>query len=94
MERTRNYSRTGIAINRYANDLITWEIAKKTNLGIELGLFGDLTILADYFRETRENILQTRYDIPNTMGLVTIPQANVGIAQVMGRGGTEISKTV
>ena len=80
----RNYSRTGVAINRYANDLITWEIAKKTNLGIELGLFNDLTILADYFRERRENILQTRYDIPNTMGLVTIPQANVGIAQGHG----------
>lgn len=80
----RGYGRSGVAINRYANDLITWEIAKKTNFGIELGLFQDLTILADYFRETRENILQTRYDIPSTMGLVTIPQANVGIAQGHG----------
>lgn len=80
----RGYRRTGININRYANDLVTWEIAKKTNFGVELGLFQDLTILADYFRETRENILQTRTDIPVTMGLVTIPQANVGIAQGHG----------
>src|SRR5690606_38538849 len=29
--------RSGISIDRYANDLITWEIAKKTNLGFELG---------------------------------------------------------
>lgn len=76
--------RSGINIDRYANNLITWEIAKKTNLGIELGLFHDLTILADYFMETRENILQTRSDIPSTMGLRTIPQANIGAAQGKG----------
>lgn len=76
--------RSGIAIQRYANDQITWEIATKSNFGIELGLFEDLTILADYFMETRENILQTRVDIPTTMGLRTFPQANVGVAQ--GRG--------
>ena len=76
--------RSGIAIQRYANDQITWEIATKTNFGIELGLFDDLTILADYFMETRENILQTRVDIPTTMGLRSFPQANVGVAQ--GRG--------
>lgn len=79
----RDY-RSGIAIERYANDLITWEIATKSNLGIELGLFDDLTILADYFMEKRENILQTRVDIPSTMGLRAAPQANVGVAE--GRG--------
>lgn len=72
--------RSGISIGRYANDLITWEIATKTNFGIEIGLFEDLTILADYFTETRSNILQTRIDIPSTMGLRVAPQANVGVA--------------
>lgn len=76
--------RSGISIGRYANDLITWEVAKKTNLGIELGLFKDLTILADYFMETRENILQTRANIPTTMGLRVIPQSNVGAARGKG----------
>ncbi len=79
-----NYYRSGISIDRYANDLVTWEIAKKLNLGIEITLFKDLEILADYFTERRENILQTRTDVPSTMGLVTVPMANVGIAQ--GRG--------
>lgn len=75
----------GITIQRYANSEITWEIAKKTNLGVELGLFNDeLTVLADYFTETRENILQTRTDIPTTMGLHSIPQANVGVAEGEG----------
>ncbi len=79
----RDY-RSGISIDRYANDLITWEIATKTNLGLELGLFGDLTLLTDFFWETRENILQTRVDIPTTMGLRTTPQANVGVAAGKG----------
>lgn len=78
-----NY-KSGITIGRYANDLITWEIATKTNLGFELGLFDDLTLLGDYFVETRSNILQTRVDIPTSMGLRVAPQANVGVAQ--GRG--------
>lgn len=74
----------GISISRYANDLVTWEVAKKMNLGIELGLFNDLTILADYFTERRENILQTRQNVPSTMGLATIPQSNLGIAEGKG----------
>lgn len=79
----RDY-RSGIAIDRYANPLITWEIAKKTDLGIDLTLFNDLDLIADFFWQTRSNILQTRADIPTTMGLRTIPQTNVGIAQSHG----------
>lgn len=81
----RSY-RPGIAIGRYANDLITWEIAKKTNIRLELGLFRDFTLIADVFAETRENILQTRSDLPTTMGLRpgAVPQANVGIGQGKG----------
>ncbi|WP_366521807.1 TonB-dependent receptor [uncultured Proteiniphilum sp.] len=74
----------GISISRYANELVTWEVAKKMNLGIELGLFNDLTILTDYFTERRENILQTRQNVPSTMGLATIPQSNLGIAEGKG----------
>lgn len=74
----------GISFVRYPNDLVTWEIAKKMNIGIELGLFDDLSILADYFTERRENILQTRQNVPSTMGLVTIPQSNLGIAEGKG----------
>ena len=76
--------RSGITIGRYANDLITWEIATKSNFGFELGLFDDLTLLADYFTERRENILQSRVDIPTTMGLRVAPQANVGVAEGKG----------
>ncbi|MCD2422457.1 TonB-dependent receptor [Niabella pedocola] len=76
--------REGIAIGRYGNDLITWEIAKKTNVRLELGLFRNFTMITDFFAETRENILQKRADIPTTMGLRVIPWANVGVAQGKG----------
>lgn len=80
-----NYFRDGIRIDRYANDLITWEIATKTNMGLEIGLFNDdFTLISDFFWETRKNILQTRADIPTTMGLRTTPQANLGVAQGKG----------
>lgn len=80
-----NYFRDGVRIDRYANDLITWEIATKANVGVEIGMFNDdLTLISDVFWETRENILQNRADIPSTMGLRTIPQANLGVAQGKG----------
>lgn len=78
------YSSSGIAINRYANELITWETASKMNLGIELGLFDMIEIQADYFREKRKNILMNRASIPSTMGLQGELRANVGEASSSG----------
>lgn len=80
------YTVNGVSISRYANPAITWEIARKMNLGIELSLFGKIDILADFYTESRKNILQTRTDIPATMGLLPdlTPQANVGKASGKG----------
>lgn len=75
---------SGITIQRYANDKIGWETAKKLNIGFELEALNALTVVADYFTEERYNILQTRSDIPSTMGLRAIPQANVGAAKGKG----------
>ncbi|MEA4917177.1 TonB-dependent receptor [Proteiniphilum sp.] len=77
-------TKPGISISRYANPLVTWEVSKKMNLGFELGLFNDLSILFDYFTERRENILQTRQNVPSSMGLATIPQSNLGVAKGKG----------
>lgn len=73
-----NYSRNGIDVSRYANNKITWETVKKFNLGIELGLFNEINIQTDIYRDTRNNILMTRADIPTTMGLTAPVVANVG----------------
>jgi TonB-linked SusC/RagA family outer membrane protein len=74
----------GISISRYANDLISWETAEKTNLGLELGLWDVFTIQTDVFRENRTNILMDRASIPATMGLQSTIRANVGEAKSKG----------
>jgi TonB-linked SusC/RagA family outer membrane protein len=79
-----NYYRPGVGISRYEDPNITWEISRKSNYGLELNLFDELEIQVDYFRENRRNILQTRSDIPTTMGLQATPRANIGEAQGSG----------
>ncbi|GHV65519.1 SusC/RagA family TonB-linked outer membrane protein [Bacteroidia bacterium] len=78
------YTRNGIGTTRYANELITWETSRKMNLGVELGLFDKIEIIADYYTENRQGILLTRTDIPSTMGLQATPQANLGRAEGKG----------
>ncbi len=79
-----NYSLNGVSISRYEDPYITWETAYKQNYGIELGVFNKFEIQADYFLETRKNILQPRASIPTTMGLQAQPQSNIGEASGSG----------
>lgn len=79
-----NYSVNGVSITRYANDEITWELARKLNLGLELGLFGKIDIMADVYKENRKNILQSRSNIPASMGLHVTTRANIGEADGKG----------
>lgn len=73
-----DYKKSGVAIKRYGNDMITWETSYKQNYGIELGLFDVLELQVDYFRELRKDILQKRADISSTMGLQSSVSANLG----------------
>lgn len=78
------YSRNGVSISRYSDLNITWETAKKSNLALELGLWNRWNIIAEYFREHRTNILQTRASTPASMGLWATPAANIGEAKGEG----------
>jgi TonB-linked SusC/RagA family outer membrane protein len=80
----------GISISRYADPGITWEISRKSNFGLELNLWNSLEIQVDYFREKRKNILQTRSDLPSTMGIQNLDnlRANIGKAK---SNGVEVS---
>lgn len=78
------YKPNGITISRYANDNITWELSKKLNLGLELGLYDKIAIQADYFTEQRSNILMSREAVPSTMGLQAGLRSNVGEASSHG----------
>ncbi|MEQ9289393.1 MAG: TonB-dependent receptor [Cyclobacteriaceae bacterium] len=75
----------GVSISRYANPRVTWELARKLNIGAELNLFNDaLQFRVDAFHEKRTNILQTRQDVPSTLGLQASLQTNVG--EVVAKG--------
>ncbi|QZE13278.1 TonB-dependent receptor [Halosquirtibacter laminarini] len=80
----KGYHNNGVSISRYANDNITWETAKKLNLGTEIGLWNSLELQVDLFQEKRNNILMTRSSIPTTMGLQASSRANVGEASSKG----------
>lgn len=82
--RDNAYGRNGISISRYSDPEITWEISTKTNLGFEIGLFNQLQIQTDLYKEVRSNILQTRASTPAEMGLSAQPQANIGKAEGKG----------
>ncbi len=73
----------GVSILRYANDQITWETSRKTNFGIELGLWEKVEIQADIFKEYRTNILMDRLAF-STFGLQADTKANVGEASGKG----------
>jgi TonB-linked SusC/RagA family outer membrane protein len=75
----------GVNVRRYANESITWEIARKLNLALELGLFKKIDLQVDVWREHRTNILMARSSIPPTMGLGSVTMdANVGEAESSG----------
>ncbi|HOI49466.1 MAG TPA: SusC/RagA family TonB-linked outer membrane protein, partial [Prolixibacteraceae bacterium] len=78
-----DYYRPGVSISRYANDKITWETAVKSNVGFELGLFNEIEIIAEYFREYRRNILMDRLSMA-TFGLQAPTRANLGEASSQG----------
>lgn len=77
-------ARQGISIDRYDNLNVTWEKAAKSNIALELGLWNQLEIIAEYFTERRSQILMNRA-LPASMGLQgAAPQANVGKARSSG----------
>ena len=69
----------------FAAPYLTWEIEKKANFGIDLGLFrGRIDITADYFTNRRENILIERVTIPTATGFRNNPWQNFGITTNKG----------
>ena len=74
----------GYNISHYANPAVSWEVAEKTNWGLELGLFSNASIQIDYFTENRSNIYMWRDYIPLTMGLTAPIASNIGKAESHG----------
>lgn len=71
----------GTSEGAIGNPNVTWERAKKTNVGLDARFIQDkITLTADFFKEDRNNILTTLGTIPSTYGVPgsAVPPVNVG----------------
>ena len=78
-----NYT-SGYLIDRYSNPNVTWEVAEKTNFGLELEINKALNLQVDYFTEHRTQIYMERNYIPESMGLTTVISSNLGEVKSKG----------
>lgn len=74
-----NYTLSGPQMITYAVQNASWERVKKLDIGLDLELFRQLTITADYFKERRYNILLNREAWPESLAYYTAkPWSNKG----------------
>jgi TonB-linked SusC/RagA family outer membrane protein len=70
---------TGLYYTQVSSDALTWEVARKQNLGIDINIRKSaFTLTLDYFQETRRNIYIQRGQLPAMVGISSQPWANVG----------------
>lgn len=79
----------GYRISTLGTPNLTWEVAKKYDVGIDFSLFNDkLTGTVDWFMDKRDDIFMERNQMPLTTGLADrTPMANVGKMQSQGWEG-------
>lgn len=65
---------------RFGNSFVTWEKARKLNVGFDMSLFKDnsLNFTVDYFREMRDNILTEAGSVPDYVGIPNVAPRNSG----------------
>lgn len=84
-----NNSFPGLAEGDLGADNLTWEVANKTNIGIDIELFNSkFTTTIDIFKERRSGIFMQRTTLPDIVGVTTNPWGNVG---VMANKGVDAS---
>ena len=70
------------ALNALSNKNISWETTEEKNIGIDLTLFNNLSIVADYYRRRTRDILLL-LNIPLIIGLAQ-PYQNAGVVDNNG----------
>ncbi|GGH58504.1 TonB-linked SusC/RagA family outer membrane protein [Filimonas zeae] len=69
----------GSVEDRTGNPDVTWEKARKYNIGLDIEMFrGALTFTGDVFYEKRNDILARPGTIPSSIGIVNLPYVNLG----------------
>lgn len=79
----------GTATGQVANPNLKWEAAKKFDVGTDLNFFNDkLTIVADYFIDTRKDLLIDNIPVSGIIGIgapgASSPTANAGTVRNAG----------
>lgn len=73
---------------RIGADNLAWEKAIKSDLGIEGKLFNNkIDFVIDFFKDQRDGIFQQRVQVPEYVGVVSNPFANVGKMKSTGADG-------
>ena len=71
--------RKGPGFHQYATQDACWERVYKLDIGVDIELFNQFRITADYFHDKREKILMKRASWPRMLGYSdAIPWSNVG----------------
>lgn len=77
-----------IGETRIGADNLAWEKAIKSNVGIEGKLFNNkIDFVVDIFHDQRNGIFQQRVQVPEFVGVVSNPYANVGKMKSYGADG-------
>jgi len=86
--KTTDNSYNGLDVGDYAAT-VTWEKAKKLNIGAELLTWNNaLSLTIDWFQENREGIFLQRGDLPDYAGVRDAPWGNLGEVYNHGFDGT------
>lgn len=81
-------SYAGTHYTQIASPYVTWEVARKDDLGVDMSLFHNaFSLTLDYFAEKRTGIYMTRHFLPLITGLESAPRANVGAVKTRGFDG-------
>lgn len=81
-------SGSGYTETQVGSSNLRWETATKSNFGIDLIFYKDkFDLTVDFFQDIRSGIYQQRASVPEEMGLVTLPFANVGKMKSWGIDG-------
>ncbi|RPD47471.1 TonB-dependent receptor [Paracnuella aquatica] len=81
----QDYTRNGPSYLRFANPNITWEVAEKINVGMDLSLANGINLVVDIFKENRKGIFLQRQVIPESFGtLGTTVYGNLGAVRNQG----------
>lgn len=78
----------GLGFSQVASPFVTWEMATKQDLGLDISLWDDkFSMTVDAFMDERTGIYMQRNYLPTYVGLTSVPSANVGAVRSKGIDG-------